>query len=195
MADIIPTDKGSKKDTFTALSASVALDEKVLALLLTSPMDNLEDLRFYFTEEKEIDAFVATDNTITDSALRLQVSRLRRAWSSVRQTALQRDSRQSTSAVAELDDLLSEADLRGVKIQFWKRYQMKYPAQIMPCDQIISRCFRKVDIRLLTVHDIWKARSLEHEVTTSRKRKQVGDGLYTFEEEAYADPTHTVSVY
>ena len=65
----------------------------------------------------------------------------------------------------------------------------------MPCDQIISRCFREIDRRLLTVHDIWKVRSLKHQVTTSRKRKQPGDGLYTFEEEAYADPTHTVSVY
>ena len=72
---------------------------------------------------------------------------------------------------------------------------MRYPAQIMPCDQIISRCFREVDRRLLTVHDIWKVRSLKHQVTTSRKRKQVGDGLYTFEEEAYADPAHTVSAY
>ncbi len=50
MADIIPTDRGSKKDTFTALSASFALDEKVLALLLNSPINNLEDLRFYFTQ-------------------------------------------------------------------------------------------------------------------------------------------------
>ena len=64
------------------------LDQKVLALLLASPMDNLEDLRFYFTEEKEIDAFVATDDSIKDSDLRLQVARLRRAWSVVRQTAL-----------------------------------------------------------------------------------------------------------
>ncbi len=64
------------------------LDQKVLALLLASPMDNLEDLRFYFIEEKEIEAFVATDDSIKDSALRLQVARLRRAWSAVRQTAL-----------------------------------------------------------------------------------------------------------
>ena len=54
MADTIPIDKGSKKDTFAALSLGFGLDQKVLALLLASPMDNLEDLHFYFTDEKEI---------------------------------------------------------------------------------------------------------------------------------------------
>ena len=106
--------------------------------MMASPMDNLEDLRFYFSEEKEIDAFVAADETMKDSELRLQVARLRRAWSAVRQTALLKESRNSTSTVAELDDLLCETDLRNVKIQFWKRYKLRYPADIMPCDQIIS---------------------------------------------------------
>ena len=195
MADIIPTDRGSKDRTFAALATDFNLDPKVLALFMASPMDNLEDLRFYFSEEKEIDAFVAEDATIKDSALRLQVARLRRAWSAVRQTALRKESRQSTSTVAELDDLLCETDLRHVKIQFWKRYKLRYPADVMPCDQIISRCYREADRRLLTVYNIWKVRSLKHQVTTSRKRKQVGDGLFTFEEEVNADPTYTVSAY
>ena len=62
-------------------------------------------------------------------------------------------------------------------------------------DQLISSCFREADRRLLTGYDMWKARSLRHQVTTSRKRKQVGDGLYTFEEELHAEPPHHVSTY
>ena len=46
MADIIPTDKGSKDRTFAALATDFNLDPKVLALFMASPMDNLEDLRF-----------------------------------------------------------------------------------------------------------------------------------------------------
>ena len=106
---------------------------------MDSAMEDLEEFRFYFTEEKEIDTFIAVDETLKDQVLRLQVSRLRRAWSAVRRTALRKETRQTTSTVAELDDLLEETDLRNVKVQFWKRYKLRYPADIMPSDQIISR--------------------------------------------------------
>jgi hypothetical protein len=194
-AEIIPSEKGTKEATFTCLSKDFNLDDKVLALLMASPMDNLEDFRFYFTEEKEVDAFVGQDAALKDQQLRIQVARFRRAWASVRQMALRREARQSTSTVAELDDLLCEVDLRNAKVQFWMRYKLRYPANITPCDQIISRCYRELDRRLLTVYDIWKVRSLKHQVTTTRKRKQVGDGLFTFEEDVHAEASRTVSVY
>ena len=194
-AEIVPSEKGSKEATFACLAKDFNLDAKVLALLMASPMDSLEDFRFYFSEEKEVDAFVAQEATLKDQQLRIQVSRLRRAWASVRQMALRREARQSTSTVAELDDLLCEVDLRNAKVQFWMRYKLRYPADITPCDQIISRCFRELDKRLLTVYDIWKVRSLKHQVTTTRKRKQVGDGLFTFEEDVHNEAARTVSAY
>ena len=49
----------SKEATFAALTAEFELDEKIKALFLKGPMENLQDFCFYFTEEKEIDAFVA----------------------------------------------------------------------------------------------------------------------------------------
>ena len=193
--EITPSEKGNKDATFACLAKDFSLDDKVLALITASPMDTLEDFRFYFAEEKEVDAFVALDTTLKDQHLRLQVSRLRRAWAAVRQMASRREARQTTSTAAELDDLLSEADLREVKIQFWMRYKLRYPADITPCDQIISRCHRELDRRMLTVYDMWKVRSLRHQVTTTRKRKQVGDGLFTFEEDAHCETAATVSNY
>ena len=190
-----PTDRGNKQSTFKALADDFKMDEKVLALLMSSPMENLEDFRFYFTEEKDIDNFVAEDKDLKDSALRLQVARFRRAWSAVRQGAIQKESKNSISTVAELDDLLEETDLRGVKVQFWKRYKLRYPADIMPSDQIISRCYREADKRLLTVFDVWRVRSLKHQVTTTRKRKQVGDGLFTFEEDNNVETHHNANAY
>jgi len=195
MAEITPSERGSKAATFRGLIEDFKLDEKVLALLMKSPMDNLEDLRFYFTDEKEIDGFLAEDPEMKDHALRLQVSRLRRAWSAVRQTAIRKESRQSVTTASELDDLLCETDLRNIKVQFWKRYKLRYPAEFMPCDQIVSRCFREVDRRMLTVYDVWKVRSLKHQVTSSRKRKQVGEGLYTFEDDAQVEPIRSANIY
>jgi len=194
-AEIVPSQKETKDATFACMAKDFNIDDKVLALLMASPMDNLEDFRYYFTEEKEVDAFVAQEASLKDQQLRIQVSRLRRAWASVRQMSLRREARQSTSTVAEMDDLLCEVDLRNAKVQFWMRYKLRYPADITPCDQIISRCYRELDKRLLTVYDMWKVRSLKHQVTTTRKRKQVGDGLFTFEEDVHADSSRTVSVY
>ena len=123
------------------------------------------------------------------------MARLRRAWASVRQTALCKETRQAVTTFAELDDLLGETDLRNVKVQFWKRYKLRYPAEIMPCDQNVSRCFRELDRRMLTVYDIWKVRTLQHQVTTTRKRKKLAEGLYSFEEDCETNVSHNLSSY
>ena len=188
MADIIPVDKGSKEATFTALAADFGFDDKVRTLFLAGAMESLEDFRYYFAEEKEIDAFVATEATLKGPEQRLQVARVRRAWTAVRQNGLRKENRNTVSSVAELDDLLEEGTLREVKVQFWKRYKVKYPVEVIPSDQLLSRCYREMEKRLLTVYDVWKVKNLMHQVMTTKKRKQVGTDLYTFEDEAETMP-------
>ena len=56
--------------------------------------------------------------------------------------------------------MLNWMELMSLKIQFWRRYNMNYAPQIMPCNKIISRCFHEVNKRQPTVYDIWKVRSL-----------------------------------
>ena len=190
------SDMSSKEATFTALADDFQFDKKVTALFLKSPMENLEDFRFYFAEEKEVDVFCAADDSLKDQELRIQISRVRRAWASVRQNGLRRENRNNVSSVAELDDLLEEGTLREIKIQFWRRYKSKYPVEVSPSDQLLSRCHREMDKRLLTVFDIWRVKTLLHQVTTTKKRKQVGTDLYTFEEEAEeTSVTHGVEKY
>ena len=104
---------------------------------------------------------------------------MRRAWAAVRQNGVRKENRNTISSVAELDDLLEEGALKEVKVQFWKRYDLKYPVEASPSDQLLSRCYREMDKRLLTVYDIWKVKSLLHQVLTTKKRKQVGTDLYT----------------
>ena len=48
MADIVPLEKGSKEATFVALASEFKFDDKVKTLFLASPMENLEDFRYYF---------------------------------------------------------------------------------------------------------------------------------------------------
>ena len=47
--------------------------------------------------------------------------------------------------MAELDDLLEEGTLREVKVQYWKRYKVKYPVEVSPSDQLLSRCCREME--------------------------------------------------
>jgi hypothetical protein len=190
------SDMGSKEATFTALAEDFQFDKKVRQLFLDSPMATLEDFRYYFAEEKEVDAFCAAEESLKDAELRIQISRVRRAWAAVRQNGLRKENRNSVSSVAELDDLLEEGTLREIKIHFWKRYKSKYPVEVSPSDQLLSRCHREMDKRLLTVFDIWRVKTLLHQVTTTKKRKQVGTDLYTFEDEAEeTSVTHGVEKY
>jgi hypothetical protein len=60
--------------------------------------------------------------------------------------------------------------------------------EVIPSDQLLSRCYREMEKRLLTVYDVWKVKNLLHQVMTTKKRKQVGTDLYTFEDDAEATP-------
>jgi len=188
MADKAPADKGSKEATFTALAADFKLDDKVRGLFLGGPMETLEDFCYYFADEKEIDAFVATEESLKGPAQKIQIARVRRAWAAVRQNGWCKENRNTISSVAESDGLLEEGTLREVRVQFWKRYKAKYPVEVNPSDQLLSSCYREMEKRLLTVYDIWKVKTLRHQVMTTKKRKQVGTDLYTFEDEIEVKP-------
>ena len=57
-ADAAPV-MGSKEATFTELAREFQFSDEIKKLLLDSHMTNLEDFRYYFADEKEIDAFCA----------------------------------------------------------------------------------------------------------------------------------------
>jgi hypothetical protein len=115
---VAPIQKATKEETFTGLAADFNLDKKVLALLLASPMESLEDLRFYFSNETEVESFLAKDSNLKDGDLRIQAARFRRAWVAIRSAALRRDAVTRESTLADFDDILEEGTLRDVKINF-----------------------------------------------------------------------------
>ena len=168
LARAFPLDRGSKEATFTALSVDFGFDDKVTGLFLEGPMDSLADFRDYFTDEKEIAAFVAGKESSEGPEQKLRISRVRQAWTAVRQHGLHSDNCSTISTVAGLDDVLDEATLRQVKVQFWKRYKSAYPAEVLPSDQLLSRCYNEMDRRLLIVYDIDKVDSLLHQVMTAK---------------------------
>ena len=168
MSRAFPLDRGSKEATFTALSADFRFDDKVRGLFLKGPMNSLADFRDYFTDEKEIAAFVAEGGSSEEPEQRLRISRVRQAWTAVRQHSSHSDNCSTTPSASCLDNLLDDATLRQVKVQFWKRHKSSYPAEVFPSDQLLSRCYNEMDRRLLTVYDIDKVDSLLHQVMTAK---------------------------
>ena len=80
VTDVVPVQKASKKETFEALCKDFNIDNQVLKLFEDSPIENLEEFRFYFTTEDQIDQFVAQATALKESDLRIQIARVRRAW-------------------------------------------------------------------------------------------------------------------
>ena len=83
---------------------------------------------------------MAADDALKGAEQKIQIARVRRAWAAVRHNGLREERRNTTSSVAELDDLLEEGFLREVKVQFWNRDPAKYPVEVGPSDQLLSRC-------------------------------------------------------
>mgnify|MGYP000081602195 CR=1 FL=1 len=74
-----------KKSAFETLCRKFSISDAVLQLFMRSPMEGLDDFRLYFDDEDQIDIFVARISDLRGSALRIQVARVRSAWSAVRQ--------------------------------------------------------------------------------------------------------------
>lgn len=101
MTETAPTQRETKKETFATPCSDFNMSQAVLDLLMKSLMEDLDELRFYFTSENQIDAFVAEAPELKDNELRIQVARMRRAWSAVRRHSLRRESEATVSAHVE----------------------------------------------------------------------------------------------
>ena len=187
-------DLGSAKDTFGVMCRDFNISDPVRDHIIAVGMTSLDDFRFYFGAESEVPVFVAAAG-LKDADANLQVSRVRAAWTSLRRAASEREASKSAAASTELDDLLPDELLLDTRSRFWGRYRMRYPSYVMPSDALMSRCYREVDKRLLSVYCVWRVRSLMHQVTSSKKRKRVGTDLYLIEDERDLEPTHTAEHY
>jgi len=147
----------ARGQVFTRLCADFSLAEPVKKLLMDSKMESLEDLKFYWSDVDQIDAFVTTVEGELGDTLKVQISRVRQAWQSLHEPGYR-------------NKLLKERTLWDLKVNFWKRHKLKYPAEITPGDGLISRCYHELDSRLLSVIDLWTARSSRIQATITEKR-------------------------
>ena len=167
MARAFPVDKVSKEATFAALSTKLGLDDKVKDLFSNGHIRNLEDFRHYFTDEMEIDTFVAIPGWSSPD-LKRQASIVKQAWTAIRQIdLLKRDL--STASPATGIDLGLEVILKMASMRFWKRYKLHYTVEVFPSDSLLSRCYAEMEMRLLTVYNVWDVKASPHQISTNKE--------------------------
>ena len=181
----VPMERGEVGETFKALATQFRLNEETVALIKDNKIETLNDLRFMFANENEVESFIAKSKQLPEPAL--MTSRLRQAWHAIRQQATLREADRNKVDTADLDDMLDDTQLNDVKQSFWRRYKVRYPPEVMPADSLVSRCSREMSKRMLMVYNVNGVKNLMHQITTSKKRKKLGTDLYIEQEEIVND--------
>eukprot|EP00435_Cladocopium_sp_Y103_P041796 s1601_g11.t1 len=129
-----------------------------------------------------------------DKAL-LMTARVRRAWAAVGLYYRQVEQDRSKIQLSDLDTMLGETELRDTKQQFWRRYKLRFAPEVHPADTTISRVTREMQKRMLCVYGVWKVKSLQFQLTTSQKKRKVGDSLFVEEGEEEESCIHDYDNY
>ncbi|CAE7730172.1 unnamed protein product [Symbiodinium sp. CCMP2592] len=190
---LVPRDGNDFKAALDTLSLNFSLAPEIQARLLSDGLSHLEELRFFFDNEEHVGRWVAK-LSLGDKTM-LETSRLRRAWAAVRLYFSTSEQDRSKVALTDLDTLLEDSELRDVKLAFWKRYRMRFPAEVHPADSLLSRVSREINKRMLCVYAIWKVRSLYFQLTTVQRKRKLGDNLYTEEPDTEEAVTKDADTY
>ena len=144
-------------------------------------MESLADFQYYFTGEREIDVFLVsalgqeTAPCATTPSEPTQATRVKRAWRAARKIGpCNKDSNTLANIWYDADHSAMEQVISQAKWQFSERYKTAYPPKIAPADKLLFRCYREIEERHLTCHNIRKVKN------------QLNEFADLEEEEAYA---------
>ena len=145
--------------------------------LLATKVQNLEEVKYFFADEAAVDPWLK--KTALGEDHNIQAARLRRCWAAIRLYFSQSEADRSKVALADLDCILGEGELRDLKTNFWRRYRQRYPPEVHPSDATISRVSREMGKRMLCIFSVWKVKSLQHQLLSSVKKRKLAPNLYT----------------
>ncbi|CAE7218895.1 FCPB [Symbiodinium sp. CCMP2592] len=190
---LVPRVEQDIKASMDSLQMNFGLDAKVVAEVLGTGIRHLEEFHFLFENEAAIGTWVGKLGL--GDATMLQTARLRRAWKATCTYYTQAEQDRSKVALADLDSILADSELRTLKEAFWIRYKLRFPAEVQPSDATVSRISRELSKRMLCIYDVWRVRSLQSQLGTSQKRRKLADGLYTDEPEVDEVVARDVDTY
>ncbi|CAJ1338577.1 unnamed protein product [Effrenium voratum] len=111
---LVPRQRGTIQATLEALALNFTLDEGIVQALLKSKIQNLEEFRFLFNTEEQIQVWVSKRGLGDESMVQ---ARLRRAWNAASLYYRQSEQDRSRVSVEDLDALLADGGLRETKVR------------------------------------------------------------------------------
>ena len=128
-----------------------------------------------------------------------QISRLRQAWSGVRQDKERSEALQRRGKTAlDREEPLSQADLDDLDTQFWNRYRFSFRAKVMPAVLLVSSARKEMLGRILSVRDVWAVKTFMYQMKKTRKKQKLTETVelcYTGKPEDEAAVPRTVVNY
>ena len=150
--------------------------EPVVVQWLTDPGGlgcvGVNDFMYAATDEAGVADLVRMINGVTN--IHQQISRVKQAWVALRQAysdqeALKRKRQDDT----DLDSLLQQPVLDSLSDMFHARCHLTLPPHLAPSDALVSRLAKELDKRVLSVRDVWKSRTLEHQLKRQKRKTQI----------------------
>ncbi len=164
-------------EAFAELAVNFKLSEVVRDYLWKEPpnglgLESIADLEFFANSGEDVDRIVAKIGV--EDEVR-QGARLKRAWQALKAAAAEEmEVKKRGSEAVDLDELLPESELDGLKKMFFKRHKQTFPPHMDPSDAVVSRLQRELKKRMLTVRDISWVKSMAHQLRTDNKRLRIG---------------------
>ena len=191
-----PTTTGAPLAIFKKLEAQFRLPPRVTAYMLdVLQLENLDDFIHLFNDPGEV-AGIVTDMVPGLTNKPLATARIRQAWTGVKSAQAQEEViKKKASEVDDFDELLPQPQLEDIGERFWTRYHLRHPADVEPSDLLVSRLYKELTKRQLTVRSVWQTRTMTHQLRTDRKRRKIAENLEFIEREAPVEVVHNVNTY
>jgi hypothetical protein len=90
--------------------------------------------------------------------------------------------RANDSEQCDMDALLPQSDLDRLYNNFWARYKIDFATDADPSDGLVSRRFKEISRRLLTVPNPLKAKTLAQQLPSTKKKSCIPGTSWTIEE-------------
>ena len=96
-----------------------------------------------------------------------------------------------------MGSLLQQQQLDTLSEMFHVRYHISLPPWLAPSDALVSRLSKELEKRLLSVRDVVKSKTLEHQLRRQKKKVMLSEHITLLQDEQdeEAQGPHTVAAY
>lgn len=159
------------------LGTKFNLNNKTVAFIDdTLKLTSLADFFYLFTSDQHgVPQQVDTDFVDMIEGLEnkgLEASRVRQAWIGIRDAMRGADAlKVEEGEQCDMDALLPRTDLDWLYNNFWARHKIDFAADADPADALVSRRFKEISRRLLTVPNPFEAKTLAQQLQATKKNQ------------------------